>query len=324
MSSPVRKLFLIPVVTLLLLSSVSIVSAQPLFTIDGSGTSKEEFLKAYNKNNNGNKASDKSYRDYLELYVRYKLKVRAAYDTQLDTLAGQRSELQNFRSQVAETYLKDEISLDRLLKEAFARGQKDIRVSHIFIALPKNPSVTDTLRAYEKAMAAYNDLKRGKKFGETALAYSEDPSVKTNQGNLGYITVFTLPYVLETLAYTTPAGKFSMPYRSKGGYHIFKNEGERKAFGRIKAAQILLSFPPGATEAAQFAVHKKADSIYDLLQKGADFASLARTNSGDNLSYQMGGELPEFGIGSYDSAFEATAFGLDREGAFSKIGRAHV
>src|ERR1700754_4210774 len=321
MSSPVRRLFLIPVATLLLLfgfSNFSPVSAQSLFTLDGSGISKEEFLKAYNKNNNGSKASDKSYRDYLELYVRYKLKVRAAYDTQLDTLAGQRSELQNFRTQVAETYLKDEVSLDRLEKEAFTRGQKDVDISHIFIALPKNPSVTDTLRAYEKAMAAYNELKRGKKFNETALASSEDPSVKTNQGNLGYVTVFTLPYALETLAYTTPAGKFSMPYRSKGGYHIFKNEGERKALGRIKAAQILLSFPPGATEAARFAVHKKADSIYALLQKGADFASLAKTNSGDNLSYQMGGELPEFGIGSYDSAFEATAFGLDREGAFSK------
>ncbi|HTI90933.1 MAG TPA: peptidylprolyl isomerase [Puia sp.] len=318
MSSPVRRLFLIHLATLLLLFGFFSVPAQSLFTLDGSGISKEEFLKAYNKNNNGSKASDKSYRDYLELYVRYKLKVRAAYDTQLDTLAGQRSELQNFRSQVAETYLKDEISLDRLVKEVFTRGQHDIHISHIFIALPKNPSVTDTLRAYEKAMAAYNDLKRGKKFGETALAYSEDPSVKTNQGNLGYITVFTLPYVLETLAYTTPAGKFSMPYRSKGGYHIFKNEGERKALGRIKVAQILLSFPPGATEAARFAVHKRADSIYALLQKGADFASLAKTNSGDNLSYQMGGELPEFGIGSYDSAFEATAFGLDREGAFSK------
>src|SRR6201991_5333209 len=132
MSLPVRKLFLIPVFSLLLLSGAS---AQSLFTLDGSGISKEEFLKAYNKNNNGNKASDKSYRDYLELYVRYKLKVRVAYDTQLDTLSGQRSELQNFRSQVAETYLKDEVSLDRLVKEAFARGQKDIRISHIFILL---------------------------------------------------------------------------------------------------------------------------------------------------------------------------------------------
>src|SRR5260221_2777186 len=315
MSSPVRKLFLTSVLSLLLLSGLL---GQPLFTLDGSGTSKEEFLKAYNKNNNGDKPSDKTYRDYLELYIRYKLKVRAAYEAQLDTLPGQRTELQNFRSQVAENYLKDETSRDRLVKEAFTRGQKDIRISHIFIALPKNPSVTDTLSAYEKSMAAYNDLKRGKKFNETALAYSDDPSVKTNQGYLGYITVFTLPYVLENLAYSTPTDKFSVPYRSKGGYHIFKNEGERKALGRINVAKILLSFPPGATEATRVATHHKADSIYTLLQEGSDFASLAKTNSGDNLSYQLGGELPEFGIGFYDSAFEATAFALDREGAISK------
>lgn len=315
MSSPVRKLFLISVLFLSLLNGLS---AQSLFTVDGSGIGKEEFLKAYNKNNNGEKPSDKTYRDYLELYIRYKLKVRAAYEAQLDTLPGQRTELQNFRSQVAENYMKDEISLDRLVKEAFNRGQKDIRISHIFIALPKDPSAADTLKAYEKAMAAYNVLKRGKKFNETALAYSDDPSVKTNQGRLGYITVFTLPYVLETLAYSTPAGQFSKPYRSKGGYHIFKNEGERKALGRIKVAQILLSFPPGATEAVRVATHHKADSIYALLQKGGDFGSLAKTNSGDNLSYQLGGELPEFGIGFYDSTFEATAFSLDREGTISK------
>ena len=315
MSSPVRKLFLIPVLLFLLLPGLS---AQSLFTLDGSGISKEEFLRAYNKNNNNDKPSDKTYRDYLELYIRYKLKVRAAYEAQLDTLPAQRSELQNFRSQVAENYLKDETSLDRLVKEAFNRGQKDIRISHIYIALPKNPSPGDTMVAWQKAMAAYNELKRGKKFAETALAYSDDPSVKSNQGYLGHITVFTLPYVLESLAYSTPAGQFSKPCRSKGGYHIFKNDGERKALGRIKVAQILLSFPPGATEAARVATHHKADSIYALLQKGGDFAALARTNSGDNLSYQMGGDLPEFGIGHYDSTFEATAFALPREGAISK------
>jgi len=228
MSSPVRKLFFIPVVTLLLLSGVSTVKAQSLFTIDGSGTSKEEFLKAYNKNNNGNKASDKSYRDYLELYIRYKLKVRAAYDTQLDTLAGQRSELQNFRSQVAETYLKDEISLDRLVKEAFARGQKDIRVSHIFIALPKNPSVTDTLRAYEKAMAAYNELKRGKKFSETALAYSEDPSVKSNQGNLA-ISRYS-PYPMYWRPWLIQRRPVSSPclIAAKGGIIFLRTRGKEK------------------------------------------------------------------------------------------------
>ena len=315
MSLPVKKSFLIPTLFLLFVSGLS---AQSLFTIDHTGVSKEEFLKAYSKNNNSQKPTSGSYRDYLELYIRYKLKVRAAYDAQLDTLPGQRTELQNFRQQVAETYLKDETSLDRLVKEVFQRGQKDLRLAHILIALPKNPSVTDTLRAYEKAMAAYAALKKGKKFGETAREYSEDPSVKSNAGSLGFITVFTLPYQLEGLAYSLAPGQFSKPYRTKGGYHIFKNEGERKALGRVKIAQILLAFPPSSTATIQMTARQKADSLYALLQQGADFAALARVNSGDNLSYQQGGELPEFGIGRYDSAFEATAFALDKDGAISK------
>lgn len=314
MCQPVKKLTLFSILLLLL----SGLRAQTLFTVNGTGVTKDEFLKAYNKNNNGQKPSEKSYKDYLELYIRYKLKVQAAYDAQLDTLPSQRTELQNFRSQVAESYLKDENSLDKLVKEVFDRGQKDVRLAHILIALPKNPLPVDTLKAYEKAMAAYAALKKGRKFAEVAIQYSDDPSVKTNGGDIGYITVFTLPYELETLAYSTPAGKFSKPYRTKGGYHIFFNERERNALGRIRIAQILLAFPPGATESTRDAVHRKADSIYQSLQNGADFATQARAFSSDNLSFQSGGEMPEFGIGRYDSAFEAAAFSMDREGGISR------
>jgi peptidyl-prolyl cis-trans isomerase SurA len=314
MCQPVKKLTLF-IVFLLLLSGLH---AQTLFSVDGTDVTKDEFLKAYNKNNSGQKPTEKSYKDYLELYIRYKLKVRAAYEAQLDTLPSQRTELQNFRSQVAETYLKDENSLDKLEKEVFERGQKDIRLAHILIPLPKNALPVDTLKAYEKVMAAYAVLRKGKKFSEVALQYSEDPSVKTNGGDIGYITVFTLPYELETLAYTTPPGKFSKPYRTKGGYHIFLNERERNALGRIRIAQILVAFPPAPTAATKDGVQRKADSIYTKLQNGGDFATLARVYSSDNLSYQSGGELPEFGIGRYDSVFEATAFSLNKDGAISQ------
>lgn len=314
MCHPVKKLTFFFALCLVL----SGLHAQTLFSVDGTGVTKDEFLKAYNKNNNGRKPTERSYRDYLELYIRYKLKVRAAYEAELDTLPSQRIELQNFRSQIAESYLKDESSLDKLVKEVFQRGQKDIRLEHILIPLPKNALPIDTLRAYEKARSAYAALKKGKRFSEVAMQYSEDPSVRTNGGDIGWITVFTLPYELETLAYTTPQGQFSKPFRTRGGYHIFRVERERKALGRIRIAQILVSFPPSPTAAAQDAVRRKADSLYTLLQRGADFATLARANSGDNLSYQAGGEMPEFGIGRYDSAFEAAAFGLDRDGAISE------
>jgi peptidyl-prolyl cis-trans isomerase SurA len=296
----------------------STLSAQTLFTCDGRSVSKEDFLKAYNKNNTNEKPTERSYRDYLELYIRYKLKVRAALDMQLDTLPNQRSELMNFRQQVADSYMKDDASLDKLVNEAFSRSQKDIHLAHIFIALPANSTPADTAKAYEKILTAYNALKKGKKFADVAARFSEDPSAKTNGGDLGYITLFTLPYELETLAYSTPERQISRPYHSKGGYHIFKNLGERPALGKMRAAQILIAFPPNATPAAKEDSRRRADSIYDLLQKGGDFAQLAKTYSGDNLSYQSGGELPEFGVGRYDSAFETTAFALDKDGAISR------
>ncbi len=304
--------------SLLILLFSSGLTAQTLFTVDGTPISKEEFLKAFSKNNTGIAPTEKSYRDYLELYIRYKLKVKAAYTAQLDTLPAQRTELQNFRSQVADAYMKDQESMDRLIREVSVRGKKDIRLAHIYFALPKNATPADTLRAYEKAMTVYNELKKGKKFGEVAAAVSDDPTAKTNRGDIGYITAFTLPYELESLAYSLAPGQFSRPYRSKSGYHIFRNDGERKAFGRIKVAQILLSFPPGASAAVREQVRVRADSIYRALQLGADFAALARTFSSDNLSYQNGGEMPEFGVGHYDSAFEATAFGLARDGETSR------
>lgn len=304
--------------SLLFLLFSSALFAQTVFTVDGSPVTKEEFLKAFTKNNNGVAATEKAYRDYLDLFIRYKLKVRAAYAAQLDTLAAQRTELLNFRSQVAEAFMKDQASLDRLVKEAEVREQKDIRLAHIYFAVPKNATPIDTTRAYEKALAAYNKLKKGASFGQTAAEVSEDPSAKTNRGEIGYVTVFSLPYELENLAHSLGSGQFSKPYRSKGGYHIFKNEGERKALGRVKVAQILLSFPPGASDVVRAQVKVKADSIYRVLQGGGDFAALARSFSGDNLSYQSGGELPEFGIGRYDSAFEAAAFALDRDGAIGR------
>ena len=94
-------------------------SAQTLITYGGQEISKNEFLKAYRKNNSKSKPTEKSYRQYLELYIRYKLKVRAAMDLKFDHLPNQVTELQNFRNQIISNYLNDEPSLNRLINEAF-------------------------------------------------------------------------------------------------------------------------------------------------------------------------------------------------------------
>ncbi len=97
-----------------------------------------------------------------------------------------------------------------------------------------------------------------------------------------------------------------------------KKTAERPAEGRIRVAQILLIFPYQASEAAKAETHRRADSIYQAIRAGADFGEMARKFSGDNLSYQLGGSLPEFGIGKYEAGFEETAFNLKKDGDISE------
>lgn len=302
----------------LLTTTLSAAQGQSIFTYGNKAVSKEEFLKAYNKNNTEVAPTDKSYRDYLDLYTRFKIKVQAALDQKLDTLSNQKAELATFRSQVVESYMNDEASINLLLDEAITRSKKDIHLAHIYIAAGPQATAEQIKQAQQKINTAYEWLQKGEDFAKTALTYSEDPAVHSNKGDLGYITVFVLPYEMENIVYATPAGKFSAPLRSKNGFHIFKNLGERPAIGRMKAAQILLSFPPDATDAQKQQIGVRADSIYKALLQGSNFKAMVAAFSGDNLSFQTGGEMMAFGVGRYAPAFESAAFALDKDSAISR------
>lgn len=303
-------------VALLLWCSFSIsIKAQPLFTYGSHAVGGQEFLKAFSKNNANVKPGEKSLREYLELYIRFKLKVQSALDLRLDTLAAQREEWSNFRSQVIENYLNDEESLNRLVDEAMVRSRKDIRLAHILIALPPSPTADEVAKGREKARALYNRLREGADFFQQALDYSDDPAVKTNRGDIGYITALVLPYELENIIYATAPGSFSEPYQSSVGFHIFKNLLERPAAGQVRVSQVLLAFPPEATTEQRSQVKHLADSLYQALKQGADFSDIALRYSADNFSYRNGGELAEFGVGQYEPAFEAAAFALPEDGA---------
>jgi len=293
-------------------------SSQTLFTYGKYPVSANEFLRAYNKNNTApvpDKA--KAIRDYLNLYIASRLKIREAYERQYDTLPQQKEELANLRMQILENYMNDPESFNKLLNEAFQRSQKDIHVAHIFISLMNANGQADSATAKEKAGEAYQRLKKGEDFSKIAKQYSNDPSVTQNNGDIGYITVFTLPYEFENIVYPLQINNISMPYKSKAGYHIFKKLGERNAVGKISAAQILLAIPPASDEATIRQITLRADSIYNRLQKGDDFSRLAPTFSNDMTSSGTGGIMPVFGIGQYDPAFENAVLAL-KNGELSK------
>ena len=211
--------------------------------------SVNEFLKAYNKNKT-NVRTEKAFRDYLNLYIASRLKIKEAKERGYDTLPQMVSDLENLRQQILPNYLNDKEAVNKLVEEAYVRSQKDIHLAHIFISFQQNGTI-DTVAALKKLAELQDKLKTTPDFLAVAKQYSDDPSVKTNSGDLGWITVFNLPYPLENVVYSTGIGKTSQVYKSKAGYHIFKNIAERKDPGRIKALQILIAFPPGADNSAK-------------------------------------------------------------------------
>ena len=289
--------------------------AQTLFTLGKTSVSKAEFMQNFNRNSNnikGNKIG--ALKENLDLYIKYKLKVQAAYDAKLDTLENQKADVQNFKQQIEQKYLTEDKAMKLLTKEAFDRLQKDIRVSHIIVLFTKEG---DTTIAYKKIMEAYKKLQKGSNFEDVATMYSEDPTVQANKGDLGFITAFTMPYYFETLAYNTPLNKFSTIYKSNFAYHIVKRTAQRAPLGKMQAAQILLQVQPTATPQQKETTKLLIEDIYKKLEGGENFENLARTYSNDIYSSTAGGVLQDFNTGKYNAIFENTFANL-KNGTYSK------
>jgi len=289
--------------------------SQAVFTYGKNAVTKDEFVRAFNKNPTANADRKKSLKEYLDLYINFKLKVQAAFDAGLDKDATQQFELQNFKKQMADNVINDEANVKALVKEAFDRSQKEIHLQQVFIEVPQN---TDTTEAYKKIQSAYKQLKEGKEFAEVAQEFANDEATKQSKGDIGFITVFTLPYDIENKVYNLKSNSFSAPVKTKAGYHIFKNAGERKSLGSRRVAQILITVPPNASVEDNNLASRKADSLYNLLKKGTDFGALAATVSNDLSSSNNRGELPEFTTGTYNANFEDVAFSLKTNGDISK------
>jgi len=309
------KTLIVPLLCCLLaILGVSPLRAQTLFSYGPYKVSKAEFVEAFNRNNQVIPPTAKAWRDYLDLYIRYKLKVQAAYDMRLDSLPNQLKEASEFRSQVIGQYLSDDSMVNVLTKEAVNRSREDRRLAHIYIPY----SGTDTAAAFASAQAAMDALKTGKAFSEVAMSYSKDPSVAVNKGDIGWVSAFLLPYPLESLAYETALNSYSRLYRGSNAYHIFYVSALRPAKGSIQLQQILLSVPNGSAPAVGARQQAKADSLYALLQKGADFTDLARRFSDDNSTYASHGIMNAFQPGTYEPAFEEQAYALASDSALSK------
>ncbi|MEL4454922.1 peptidylprolyl isomerase [Lutimonas vermicola] len=286
-----------------------------LFSIDGNDVYSSEFIRVFEKNKDIVVEDErKDFDDYFELFVDFKLKLMQARDIKLDTVSSYVSELSKYREQLVQPYLQNPEAIEVLVREAYDRTKEEVNASHILIRLEPDAAYADTLIAYQRITEARDKIVNGAGFDSIAKLYSEDPSVQMNNGGLGYFSAFSMVYAFENAAYTTKIGDISPPFRTQFGYHIVKVNDRRMSPGEVQVAHIMVKNDTTVLRNSK----DKITDIYNKLEQGDDFATIAKDHSDDISSAQKGGVLPRFGTGRMIESFENVAFGLEQEGDFSE------
>ena len=293
------------------------VNDKTVMTVGSEKVSLKEFETILRKNNTNQQIDQKYLDEYAELFVDFKRKVLYAKENKMDTSAAFKSELAGYRKQLAKPYLTDQSAEDDLVKEAYERMKYEVNASHILISLDADASAEDTLVAYNKINKLRKIILQGENFSDVAKSSSNDPSAKTNGGNLGYFSAFRMVYPFESMAYNTPLGRVSEPFRTQFGYHILKVNDKRPNRGEVKVAHIMIEERDDTTPKERVANKEKMDQLLESLQNGTSFEDMTKF-SDDKGSAKNNGELPWFGTGQMVSEFEQAAFGLNEIGQVSE------
>lgn len=284
-----------------------------LLTIDGEDIPAGEFVGMYERTND-----EVSIDDYLNDFILYKQKIADAKHERLDKEPSFGKELQSYRDVLAKDYLTDKSASEKLLKEEYNRLLKEVNAWHILVLCSSTASPADTLAAWQKAVNIRERIMLGEPFEQVARGASDDPSVKSNGGNLGYFTAFQTVMPIENAAYTLATGELSHPVRSADGYHIIKVTDQRDARGSVLVAHIMKMSPPDFSKEEATKAEEAIKDIYNRLQAGSSFEEIARKESDHIASASNDGQLDWFGVGEMNPEFSEAAFSLSTKGSYSK------
>jgi len=275
-----------------------------------------EYEKFFSQNSGGWEGGAKSTTDerehFLDLLTNYKLKLQYAADHNLMNDSDIVNEINDYRSSLASTFLIEREITDPAINEIYDHKKEELRAKHILLKLTPNALPEETLRVYTKAMDIIRRAKAGENFDSLAIQNSDDPSVKTNAGDLYWFSGGMMVPPFENAAYALKKGEISpVPARSNFGYHIMKITDRQPSRGSIKVSHIMTRFKKSAEDSADtLDALQRIKGIQDSLAKGLGFHALAIKLSEDGGSAPKGGDLSWFERRRFVQPFDEAAFKL--------------
>lgn len=286
--------------------------------IDGKEVRASEFEYFYNKNNDQEVVEEKTFDEYVDLFVNYKLKVAEAYHQGVDTTQAYQTELAGYRAQLSEPYLQIQGWADTLLQQVKDRRNYEVHAAHLLLTCDDNTPQATVDSLYEQILEYKHAVDNGANFDSLARAKSQDPSARQNGGDLGYFSALQMVYPFEKASFTTPVGQTSV-VRSRFGWHLIKVFDKRRSEGEVLVAHIMKMLPRMASADVQQQVKTQMDSIYDELQNGAEWDALCAETSEDQYTAQKGGAYPWINrTARFPKEWLDVCYELQEKGSYSK------
>ncbi|HTO92739.1 MAG TPA: peptidylprolyl isomerase [Bacteroidota bacterium] len=273
---------------------------------------EQQYIKTLGTREAGAATSQDDREKFLDLVVKYRLKLAGAYGEGLDRRPEVVNEISSYKGSLAQTYLTEREIVNPGVRKLYARQNEEIRASHILLTLSPSASPADSAAAYRKAYEIIAAAKGGADFGRLALENSQDPSVKVNRGDLYYFTAGQLVTPFEDAAFGMKVGDISsVPVRTQYGLHIIKIVDRKPAPGEVHAGHIMIRFQTqNPTPEDTAAAYAKIRALKDSLARGVSFEGLAQRHSEDPGSAGRGGDLGYFSRRRWVQPFDEVAMNL--------------
>ena len=187
---------------------------------------------------------------------------------------------------------------EREIQQCLTRSEEsfganaEFNLSHILIGVPGSATREQFDEAEREARALYQQLQDGEDFARLAITYS-DSQTSLEGGALGWRGGDQIPTLFSGAIREMSAGDVSEPIRSASGFHIIRLNEVRGSVGRseINQTQVrhILVTPNEVLDDA--AARQKIEDLRSRIIGGEDFADLAKLNSDDPGSGNLGGDL---------------------------------
>jgi peptidyl-prolyl cis-trans isomerase SurA len=202
-----------------------------------------------------------------------------------------------------------ETEIDILLaSERFNSGEYNI--SHILIGLGEGATPQQIAAQESKANNIYQQLQEGLDFASAAISYS-DSQEALEGGLVGWRDLNSVPVAFADSIKNMRAGQLTVPIRSPAGFHIIKvndyRERTQVMATEYHARHIMIE--TNDLVSPREAMERIRD-IHKQLGEGADFAELAKKNSNDVASANLGGDMGWFMPQAYGERMEQTLASL--------------